>query len=168
MSEKPLERSLALGRKARRRNRELHAKDKAVAKAASQSAAKTAASEAKRKEREERLKRLNEFASPEKQKLLPTDRDRLNFFSSWHFTLVLTGIVVLVLILFVMISISQSRYQLGREVSRLTKEQQRLQEINGLLQARIEELVVLEDLELIARENLHLITPQKGQIYEIE
>ncbi|MDR2460887.1 MAG: hypothetical protein LBE38_08920 [Deltaproteobacteria bacterium] len=135
-------------------------KQKAVAKAAS--------IEAKKKAQEDRLRQLKEYSTPEMMRLSPSERDRLKYFSSWHFTLVMAGIGVLVAILFAMVVIAQGRYQLGLDVSRLTKEQERLQEINGQLKTRIEEMMVLEDLEVIARENLRLQTPQKGQIYEID
>jgi hypothetical protein len=124
--------------------------------------------EAKRKKREERLSKLAEYGSPEKQKITPRPQDRLHFLSSWHFTVVFTGICVLILGLCALIVIAQGRNQLGLEVSRLLKEQHRLQEVNGRLKANIEGLLILEDLEVIAKENMNLQTPQKGQIHVLE
>jgi hypothetical protein len=122
----------------------------------------------KSKKREAELKKLAEYRPPEKQKLTPRPQDRLKFFSAWHFTVVLSGVIVLVLGLFALISISQARNQLGIDMTRLTRENERLKEINGRLKARIEQLVILEDLEAIAKETLNLQTPQKGQIFELE
>jgi hypothetical protein len=124
--------------------------------------------EQKRKKKEERLNKLAEYSSPEKQKIKPGPQDRLSFLSPWHFTLVLTGLTIVILGLFALITIAQGRNQLGLEVSRLVKEQDRLKEVNGRLKAGIEELLILEDLEIIAEENMNLQTPKKGQIYVLE
>ena len=124
--------------------------------------------ERRRKKKEERLLKLAEYGSPERQRLSPRPQDRLNLLSPWHLTVVMTGVVILILGLFALVTIAQGRNKLGLEVSRLVREQTRLQETNGRLKARIEELVILEDLEVIARENLNLQTPRKGQIYVLE
>ncbi|MDR1081111.1 MAG: hypothetical protein LBQ79_09195 [Deltaproteobacteria bacterium] len=121
-----------------------------------------------RRRREERLRRLAEYASPERQRIEVDPADRLSRFRPWSFSLVFSGIMVAVLGLFALIAVAQGRNQLGIEVSRLNREHQRLSEVNTRLKARIEELVVLEDLEVIARESLRLQIPQKGQIVEID
>ncbi|MDR2350148.1 MAG: cell division protein FtsL [Deltaproteobacteria bacterium] len=122
----------------------------------------------KEKRDEEKLKKLRECRDPQKQKLEPKPSDRLKFFTPWHFSVVLAGAVIAILALFALISISHGRNELGLEVSRLTEEQKKLVETNSRLKAKIEVLAVLEDLEIIARENLKLQTPQKGQIIVME
>jgi hypothetical protein len=121
-----------------------------------------------RRRKEELLRRLAEYSDPERQRLEVAPCDRLSRFKAWSFSIVLGGVLVTILGLFALIAVAQGRNQLGLEVTRLTREHQRLIEINGRLKARIEELVVLEDLEAIARESLRLQTPQKGQIVEID
>ncbi|MDR1037419.1 MAG: DUF2019 domain-containing protein [Deltaproteobacteria bacterium] len=121
-----------------------------------------------RRRREERLRRLAEYASPERQRIEVDPSDRLTRFRPWSFSIVFSGIMVAILGLFALIAVAQGRNQLGIEVSRLNREHQRLSEVNTRLKARIEELVVLEDLEVIARESLRLRIPQKGQIVEID
>ncbi|MDR1038978.1 MAG: hypothetical protein LBR80_02190 [Deltaproteobacteria bacterium] len=121
-----------------------------------------------RRRREERLRRLAEYASPERQRIEVDPGDRISRFRSWSFSIVAGGILVAVMVLFALIAVAQSRNQLGIEVSRLNREHQRLSETNTRLKARIEEMVVLEDLEAIARQSLNLQIPRKGQIVEID
>ncbi|MDR1312557.1 MAG: hypothetical protein LBQ12_02415 [Deltaproteobacteria bacterium] len=121
-----------------------------------------------RRRREERLRRLAEYGSPERQRIEVAPGDRLTRFRPWSFSIIVSGIMVAVLGLFALIAVAQGRNQLGIEVSRLNREHQRLAEVNTRLKAKIEELVVLEDLEAIARQSLRLQIPQKGQIVEID
>ncbi|MDR1486984.1 MAG: hypothetical protein LBT62_03160 [Deltaproteobacteria bacterium] len=67
---------------------------------------------------------------------------------------------------FIYLAINHNR--LGREVSRLTNEKVRLTEINRELKADMARLTVFEDLDVVARESLGLVTPSKGQIVIIE
>ncbi|MDR2613577.1 MAG: hypothetical protein LBG06_12455 [Deltaproteobacteria bacterium] len=121
-----------------------------------------------RRRREELLRQLAEYRDPERQRLEVAPGDRLTRFRAWSFSILLGIIAVTVLGLFALIAVAQGRNQLGLEVTRLTREHQRLDDINTRLKARIEELVVLEDLEVIARENIRLRTPSQGQIVVIE
>jgi hypothetical protein len=149
------------------KHRELAAENRTNGKKQLKPRIKESTLEAKKK-KEAKLKKLEEYSDPKKQVLTPKPEDRLKFLSSWHFSVLLAGVVILILGLLALISISQSRNQLGLEVVRLTKEQDSLKEVNSRLKAKIEELVVLEDLEVIAKESLNLQTPQKGQIFVLD
>ncbi|MDR1657349.1 MAG: hypothetical protein LBT47_07315 [Deltaproteobacteria bacterium] len=65
-------------------------------------------------------------------------------------------------------TLAMKQNQLGRDVSNLTNEKIRLTEVNRELKANLARLVVFEDLEVIAREHLGLVNPQKGQIEIID
>jgi cell division protein FtsL len=68
----------------------------------------------------------------------------------------------------VMTWLAMRHNQMGREVSRLTTEKVRLNDLNRRLRADMDALTVLEDLETVARERLGLVSPSQGQIEIIE
>lgn len=58
--------------------------------------------------------------------------------------------------------------QLGREVSRLNSRKVELSDMNRRLRAEMDLLTVFEDLEIVARDRLGLVSPSKAQIEIIE
>jgi cell division protein FtsB len=122
----------------------------------------------KAKIREEKLKKLMEMRAPERQVLKPRPGDSLSVLPLYRFVLAVGCITIFVSGLFVLNYLAQSKNQLGAEVSRLTTEQQRLKENNGHLKAKLERLLVLENLETIARDPLGLAMPRTGQIVVLE
>ncbi|MDR1165703.1 MAG: hypothetical protein LBO66_07500 [Deltaproteobacteria bacterium] len=148
----------------------LQAKDDAIPKwrkrlAASARRPEGKASKGSRAETDKQPARA--YLSFEAQKLSPPPGHRLLFFSRGQVALLALCAVIFTLGLFVLVHIAQGRNQLGLDVSRLTRERARLLEINGRLKARIERLMVLEDLEIVAKDSLNLQTPRKGQIVEL-
>jgi cell division protein FtsL len=118
--------------------------------------------------REERRRLLRAARSPERQTLRPRDSDALHFLPLGQFVIIAGCIVIFISGLFALNYLAQNKNQLGADVSRLTREQQRLMEENLHLKARIERLTALDDLEIIARENLGLSMPSRGQIVVLE
>jgi hypothetical protein len=118
----------------------------------------------KARRKDERAKRLASLSDPERQALRPRPGDALSHLPLSHFATVFGCILILVLGLFALNYLAQSKNELGAEVSRLTREQQALRERNGHLKATLERLISLEDLEAISRESLGLRMPRTGQI----
>jgi uncharacterized protein HemX len=77
-------------------------------------------------------------------------------------------VLALVLGLLLMTYLAMRHNQLGREVSRLNNQKVALADLNRRLKADMDMLTVMEDLELVARERLGLVSPAKGQIEIIE
>jgi cell division protein FtsB len=124
--------------------------------------------EDKARSREEKLKLLKIMQAPERQVLKPQEKDAIRSIPLSQFVIMLGCIIIMVLGLFTLIYLAQVKNQLGADVSRLEAERKMLRENNGHLKAKLERLVALEDLELIARESLGLSMPKTGQIIILE
>jgi hypothetical protein len=120
----------------------------------------------KKRTREEKLPKIK--YDPEGERLSPSPSDRLSYQPFSRVFVVCVSILILIGGLWALLHIAQTRHQLGLDISRLKREQEKLLDINGRLKARLEEMIVLEDLEVIARESLGMRTPQKGQIVELD
>ncbi|MDR2454991.1 MAG: hypothetical protein LBE49_00130 [Deltaproteobacteria bacterium] len=77
-------------------------------------------------------------------------------------------VLALVLGFLLMTYLAMRHNQLGREVSRLNNQKVALADLNRRLKADMDMLTVMEDLELVARERLGLVSPAQGQIEIIE
>jgi cell division protein FtsL len=122
----------------------------------------------KAKAKEEAQKILDESGRPENQLLERGPEDALKNYPLKLFFYAAVGVTLLALCLVGLARMAHSHKQLGLEVSRLTREQVRLSEINRELKMEIAKIMVLEDLEAIARGTLGLRTPSLGQIVVIE
>jgi cell division protein FtsL len=118
--------------------------------------------------KEERFKKLKEMRSLDRQILFPKHTDALIYLPISKFVIMVGCIIIIVLALFTLTYLAQTKNQLGTDLSRLNEERERLRETNGHLKAKLERLVALEDLELIARESLGLRAPKTGQIIILE
>ncbi|MDR1608655.1 MAG: cell division protein FtsL [Deltaproteobacteria bacterium] len=76
------------------------------------------------------------------------------------------GIFFLGLLVFIKVSHSQNK--LGMEISRLMNYQVQLLEENRRLKIELARLASLDDLEIVARRDLGLVSPSQGQIVIID
>ncbi|MDR1576685.1 MAG: cell division protein FtsL [Deltaproteobacteria bacterium] len=112
--------------------------------------------------------RLEQFQRPENQLLARLPDETLSFLSARNFLVIAMVAVIFFLGLLVFIRVSHSQNELGMEISRLTNYQVQLREENRRLKIELARQASLDDLEIVARRDLGLISPSQGQIIVID
>jgi cell division protein FtsL len=111
---------------------------------------------------------LEQFKRPENQLLARLPNESLSFLSIRNFIILAAVAGIFFLGLLVFIKVSHSQNKLGMEISRLMNYQVQLLEENRRLKIELARLASLDDLEIVARRDLGLVSPSQGQIVIID
>ncbi|MDR2141136.1 MAG: cell division protein FtsL [Deltaproteobacteria bacterium] len=129
---------------------------------------KTIQASSKQRSKTQTNRYMERMLQPESQLLARLPDETLSFLSARNFFLVATAVVILFLGLLVYIRVSHTQNELGMDISRLTNYQVQLQEENRRLKVELARLASLDDLEIVARRDLGLVSPSQGQIVVID
>jgi cell division protein FtsL len=128
----------------------------------------TVQAETKKRSQIKDRRSLEHFQRPENQLLARLPEETLSFISAKNFFILAAAAVILFLGFLVFIRVSHGQNELGMEISRLAKYQVQLMEENRRLKIELARLAALDDLEIVARRDLGLVSPSQGQIIVID
>ncbi|MDR0549317.1 MAG: cell division protein FtsL [Deltaproteobacteria bacterium] len=113
-------------------------------------------------------KTLESLKRPEDQLLARLPNESLGLLSLPNFFIIVIAAGLVILALLVIIRVSHDQNALGMEISRLTNYQVELNEQNRRLKIELARLSGLDEVEVIARRDLGMVSPSQGQIIVID